>query len=70
MFAGTVIMSVKETISTYDHPLVMAFGNPLLDIILTEDENDLLAKYNLRVDGQTELEEEEMEKLIQELPDE
>lgn len=63
-------MSVKETIASFEHPVVMAFGNPLLDIILTKDDNDLLSKYNLKIDGETELEEKEMEQLIAELPDE
>ena len=63
-------MSVKETVANFEHPVVMAFGNPLLDIILKEDENNLLTKYNLKIDGATELEEKEMDQLIADLPDE
>ncbi|XP_043473272.1 adenosine kinase 2-like [Leptopilina heterotoma] len=51
-------------------PAVIAFGNPLLDIITRINGNDLLLKYNLKVDGQAELSTEETQQLLQELPPE
>lgn len=62
-------MSVKDTIAQYEHPVVMALGNPLLDIIVQNNNNDLCEKYNLAIDGQTELEEAEIEKLLKDLSD-
>lgn len=62
-------MSVKETIANFEHPVVMAFGNPLLDIILTKDENNLLEKYDLKIDGQMELEAKIMDQLFADLPE-
>ncbi|XP_014230925.1 adenosine kinase-like [Trichogramma pretiosum] len=63
-------MSVKDTIKGFEHPIAMAFGNPILDTILTTDDNDLLNKYNFKVDGQTELDDKEMEQLFADLPEE
>lgn len=51
-------------------PAVIAFGNPLLDIITRINGNDLLLKYNLKVDGQAELSTDETQQLLQELPPE
>lgn len=65
-----ITMSVKEIIANFEHPVVMAFGNPLLDVILTNDESNLLSKYNLKLDGQTELEDKVMEQLFADLPEE
>ena len=63
-------MSLKKAISELPHPLVIGFGNPLLDVIIEGDENELLSKYDLKFDEQIELEEEAMEKLFADLPDE
>lgn len=63
-------MSVKEAIANFEHPVVMALGNPLLDITIQNDTIDLCTKYNLAVDGQIELEEKEIEKLLKDSPDE
>lgn len=60
-------MSVKEIIAKFEHPVVMALGNPLLDIILQNDTNYLCTKYNLAIDGQTELDDGEIEKLFKDL---
>ncbi|KAJ8668287.1 hypothetical protein QAD02_009950 [Eretmocerus hayati] len=63
-------MSHKEIMSRFENPVVLAFGNPLLDIFLTNDENHLLSKYDLKVDEQKELDGELMDQLITELPEE
>ncbi|XP_001599233.2 adenosine kinase-like isoform X2 [Nasonia vitripennis] len=70
MYLSATTLSVKEIFANFEHPVVMAFGNPLLDVILTDDENNLLSKYNLKIDGQTELEEKVMEQLFADLPEE
>lgn len=64
-------MSAKEKVGKLKHPIVLAFGNPLLDVIVVNNNErvgDLLNKYNLKVDGQAELDREEMDRLFDDLP--
>jgi hypothetical protein len=63
-------MSLKEIIANFEHPVAMAFGNPLLDVILSNDKNNLVSKYNLSFDAQIELKEKEINQLFTELTDE
>ncbi|XP_058800713.1 adenosine kinase-like [Phymastichus coffea] len=63
-------MSMKEKIAKLQHPIVMAFGNPLLDVLIINDEDNLLTKYNLKIDGQTELDRKKIDQLFNDLPNE
>ena len=57
-------------------PAVIAFGNPLLDIIVRMKGLEavhgahLLNKYNLKIDGQSELSSDDMHALLDHLPQE
>ncbi|XP_029174849.1 adenosine kinase-like [Nylanderia fulva] len=61
---------LRKTIARLDFPAIIAFGNPLLDILVIVKNEDLLKKYNLKIDGEMELCEEKMQELIADLPPE
>lgn len=61
---------LRKTIARLDFPVIIAFGNPLLDILVIVKNDDLFKKYNLKIDGETELCEEKMQELIADLPPE
>ncbi|KAL6425938.1 hypothetical protein ACFW04_008919 [Cataglyphis niger] len=61
---------LRKTITRLDFPAIVAFGNPLLDILVILKNDELLKKYNLKIDGETELCEEKMQELIADLPSE
>jgi len=63
-------ISLQKTIARLDFPAIIAFGNPLLDIFVILKNDDLLKKYNLKMDGETELCEKKMQELIADLPSE
>ncbi|XP_011501475.1 PREDICTED: adenosine kinase [Ceratosolen solmsi marchali] len=63
-------MSMKEIVANFKHPVAMAFGNPLLDVIISNDDNNLVSKYNLTLDAQIELKEKDINQLCAELTDE
>lgn len=46
---------------------VVAFGNPLLDTTIFIYDTILLDKYNLKLDGQKEITENEMKRLSQDI---
>lgn len=61
---------LRKAIIRLDYPAIIAFGNPLLDIFVVLQNDDLLKKYNLRMDGETELCETKIQELITDLPPE
>ncbi|XP_011861477.1 PREDICTED: adenosine kinase isoform X2 [Vollenhovia emeryi] len=61
---------LRKTIARLDFPAVIAFGNPLLDILVVLKNDELIKKYNLKVDGETELCEKRLQELIADLPSE
>jgi adenosine kinase len=63
-------ISLQKTIARLDFPAIIAFGNPLLDIFVILKSDELLKKYNLKMDGETELCEKKMQELIADLPSE
>ncbi|EZA60860.1 hypothetical protein DMN91_008028 [Ooceraea biroi] len=63
-------ISLQKTIARLDFPAIIAFGNPLLDIFVMLENDDLFKKYNLKTDGETELCEEKMQELTADLPSE
>lgn len=63
-------ISLRQAIALLDVPAVIAFGNPLLDIFVVLQDDDLLKKYNLKMDGETELCEKKLQELIADLPSE
>lgn len=64
---------MAEAIRTLKTPAIAGFGNPLLDIFVTlnnDDDDDTLKKYSLKTDGEMELPREIIQQLINELPPE
>lgn len=61
---------LRKTIARLDFPAVIAFGNPLLDILVILKNDELIKKYNLKIDGETELCEKKLQELIADLPSE
>lgn len=61
-------VQLKEALAKLETPAILAFGNPLLDTYVTLNSDNLLKKYNLTVDGETELPEEQMQELMADLP--
>ena len=51
-------------------PAVIAFGNPLLDIIVKVKESSILFKHGLEIDGQMEMSPEKIQQILQDLPQE
>lgn len=47
--------------------LIAGFGNPLLDVIIHLDDNNILKKYNLKEDGEKEISKNEMKTIIDDL---
>ncbi|OAD62368.1 Adenosine kinase [Eufriesea mexicana] len=58
---------LRKSITKLDVPAIIAFGNPLLDVYVSLKNEDLLKKYNLMVDGETELPHEKMQELLADL---
>lgn len=63
-------LSLKKAVKGLAVPAVVSFGNPLLDIVVTLENDDILEKYGLKVDGEVELPEEKIQDLLAELPPE
>ncbi|XP_014212569.1 adenosine kinase-like [Copidosoma floridanum] len=66
------MLSLKEYIATQQHPLIMAFGNPLLDTIVINDNNrlkPLMDRLRLEVDGIVELDRKQMQDIFKSLPE-
>lgn len=61
---------LRKAIVRLDYPAIIAFGNPLLDILVVLQNDALLKKYNLKGDGETELCEKKMQELLADLPPE
>lgn len=61
---------LRKTIARLDFPAIITFGNPLLDILVIVKNDELFKKYNLKIDGETELCEKKMQELITDLPSE
>lgn len=61
---------LRKAIIRLDYPAITAFGNPLLDIFVVLENDDLFKKYNLRMDGETEMCETKIQELIADLPPE
>lgn len=59
---------LRKAIAKLEIPAIISFGNPLLDIYVTLKNEDLLKKYNLTVDGETELPAKKVQELIADLP--
>lgn len=59
---------LRKSIAKLDVPAVVAFGNPLLDIYVKLENDDLLKKYNLSADGEMELSAAKMQELLADLP--
>ncbi|XP_022911808.1 adenosine kinase-like [Onthophagus taurus] len=49
--------------------IVAGFGNPLLDITIKIHDDKLLQKYNLKIDDQSQIKENEMKNLLQDIKD-
>lgn len=62
--------SLKEAIANLKLPAVVAFGNPLLDVVSTIQDDNLLEKYKLKVDSELELPEEIIQQILADLPTE
>lgn len=61
---------LRKALAGLEVPTVMAFGNPLLDILVNVKDTDILKKYDLTVDGETELPSEKMQELLADLSQE
>ncbi|XP_046431503.1 adenosine kinase-like isoform X1 [Neodiprion fabricii] len=61
---------LAEAIRSLKTPAIAGFGNPLLDIFVTLNSDDMLNKYSLKVDGEEELPADKIQQLINELPSE
>ncbi|XP_012279852.1 adenosine kinase [Orussus abietinus] len=61
---------VRSAYRLFKSPVVVAFGNPLLDIIVTVEDDHLFKKFDLKEDDELELPEETVQQLISELPPE
>lgn len=61
---------LRKAVARLDFPAIIAFGNPLLDIYVILKNDELIKKYNLKVDGETELCEKKLQELIADLPSE
>lgn len=61
---------LRKTIARLDFPAIIAFGNPLLDILVMLKNDELIKKHNLKIDGETELCEKKLQELIADLPPE
>lgn len=61
-------MSLKEVISSSNPPLVVAFGNPLLDYFITGEDESILAKRSLLADESTEVSQKDIVDLLTDLP--
>jgi len=61
---------LRKTIARLDFPAIIAFGNPLLDVLVILKNDELIKKYNLKIDGEMELCEKKLQELIADLPPE
>ncbi|CAK9825108.1 Adenosine kinase [Anthophora retusa] len=59
---------LRKAIAKLNFPTIVAFGNPFVDHYVRTRNKDLLEKYNLEVDRETELPEEKLQKLMLDLP--
>ncbi|CAK9809858.1 Adenosine kinase [Anthophora quadrimaculata] len=59
---------LRKAIAKLNFPTIIAFGNPLVDHHVRTRNKDLLEKYNLEVNRETELPEEKLQKLMLDLP--
>ncbi|XP_034935972.1 adenosine kinase-like [Chelonus insularis] len=60
--------SLQQVIKSLQLPAVVAFGNPLLDVVVTIRDANLLEKYKLQVDNEVELPEEIIQQILADLP--
>ena len=63
-------LKLKKVIEDLRLPAVISFGNPLLDIVVTLNSNYIFEKYGLKVDGEVELPQNELQDLLDQLPPE
>lgn len=61
---------LRKTVARLDFPAVIAMGNPLLDIFVILKNDELIKKYDLKVDSEMELCEKKLQELIADLPPE
>lgn len=58
---------LRAALASVKFPAVVAFGNPLLDIIVHLDNDEILNKFNLKVDGQQEVSQEKIQEILAEI---
>lgn len=61
---------LEKVIATLQLPAVVAFGNPLLDVVSNIQDDNLLEKYKLKVDSEIELSEDIIQEILADLPTE
>ncbi|KYM92384.1 Adenosine kinase [Atta colombica] len=61
---------LRKTIARLDFPAIIAVGDPLLDILVVLKNDELFKKYNLEINGETQLCEKKLQELITDLPPE
>ncbi|XP_008556442.1 uncharacterized protein LOC103577541 [Microplitis demolitor] len=59
---------LEKVIATLQLPAVVAFGNPLLDVVSNIQDDNLLEKYKLKVDSEIELSEDIIQEILADLP--
>ncbi|XP_015120230.1 adenosine kinase 2 [Diachasma alloeum] len=59
--------TLAKTVRLLKTPAVVMFGNPLLDIVVTLEDESILEKYQLPVDGEVELEEDKIQEILADL---
>lgn len=62
--------SLQKAIASLKLPAVVAFGNPLLDVVVTIRDDGLLEKYKLKGDNEIEHPEDVIQQILAELPTE
>lgn len=58
---------LRAALANVEFPAVVAFGNPLLDIIVHLDSDEILNKFNLKTDEQREVTPETIQEILAEI---
>lgn len=59
---------LRVAFSKLKTPVIIAFGNPLLDVYVFLKNKEFLKKHNLTEDGEMELSDDKMQELLADLP--
>lgn len=62
--------SLQKAIASLQSPAVVAFGNALLDVVVTIRGDELLEKYKLKGDNEIEHPEDVIQQILADLPTE